>query len=268
MRKFSFLEKIIINFFTPIVAIKVLFKDMVCARQEKNGIRQGKPLTGLKKGKISKDYSVEELKVVGRRYGVTINDIIMAVTSQSIKQYLTKKGDTETELFKLSMQFSLREAPESIKEFELKNNFAMMTIPLQLHSDFETGLTKIKKQMDLIKRSFDPFGVYFLVKITTLLPTVLAKLVSLDMTRKISLVFSNVPGPKKPLIISGKTVHSIVFFAPGMGNLNASLNIVSHADVLKVACVSDNSLIQDPALMIDLFEKNFEVIMEDTKKSK
>ncbi len=81
MRKFSFFEKIIINLLTPIVSIKVLFKDMLCAKKEKNGIRSGKTLSGFKKGKISRDYSVEELKIVGRRYGVTINDIIMAVTS-------------------------------------------------------------------------------------------------------------------------------------------------------------------------------------------
>lgn len=102
-----------------------------------------------------------------------------------------------------------------------------------------------------------------MVKLTTLMPTVLSKLISMDMTNKISLIFSNVPGPKQPLVIAGETVQKLVFFAPGMGSLNASLNICSHADILKVGCVSDDSLINDPAFLIELFEKNFDKLLKE-----
>lgn len=79
------LEKIFINICTPFVALKVLIRDSVITSKEKNAIRSGKPLSGLKKGKLSKDYHVSELKKVSRKHNVTINDMLMTVTSVSIK---------------------------------------------------------------------------------------------------------------------------------------------------------------------------------------
>jgi NRPS condensation-like uncharacterized protein len=42
---------------------------------------------------MSKDYSVEQMKQVSKKYGVTINDVLMTITSISLKEYLVSKGD-------------------------------------------------------------------------------------------------------------------------------------------------------------------------------
>ena len=38
------------------------------------------------------------------------------------------------------MQISLRDPPKTVEEFEMKNNFAMMTIPLDLVTSFKDGV--------------------------------------------------------------------------------------------------------------------------------
>lgn len=117
----------------------------------------------------------------------------------------------------------------------------MMTIPLDLVDNFHTDVHDIKSQMDKLKRSIDPMGMYFLVKLTSFLPTILAKLMSQDQAEKISMVFSNVPGPKTPLVFLGKKVEKIIFFAPALGSLSAAISIMSHVDNVKIGCVSDES---------------------------
>jgi len=145
MRKFSLLEKIYINFLVPFVTLKILFKSLFIDKKEKNAIRSGKPLTGIKKGAMSKDYSLEDIKKVSKKYGVTVNDVLMTVTSISLKEYLEAKGDLKAKSINLSMPISLREPPNTVEDFKLKNSFAMVTIPLNLFSEFESGVKKIKQ---------------------------------------------------------------------------------------------------------------------------
>ena len=97
----------------------------------------------------------------------------MTVTSLSLKEYLERVGDKVTKKINLSIPFSLREPPKTVEEFQLKNNFAMLKVPLDLVTDFKSGLFKIKHQMDKLKTSLDPFGMYFMIKINSILPSVL-----------------------------------------------------------------------------------------------
>ena len=50
-------------------------------KKQRNAIRNGKPLKGIKNAAFTKDYSLNEFKTVSRRIGVTINDVLMTVTS-------------------------------------------------------------------------------------------------------------------------------------------------------------------------------------------
>lgn len=74
-------------------------------------------------------------------------------------------------------------------------------------------------------------------------------------------MFTNVPGPKTPLVFTGKKVKKLIFFAPALGTLSGSLSIVSHVNCIKIGCVSDESQIENPHLLIELFNKNFEKVL-------
>ena len=128
----------------------------------------------------------------------------MTLTSVSLHEYLTSKGDFKTKSLHFSMPISLREAPNSADEFELKNNFAMVSIKLDLVDNFEKGLKQIKQNMDKLKRSIEPFAMYYFIYLATLLPSFIANFITKFIASKMSLVFSNVPGPKKPFTFVGK----------------------------------------------------------------
>ena len=84
---------------------------------------------------------------------------MMTVSSNSIKEYMVLKGDSKANSILMSMQYSMREPPKKREDCELVNNFASMTIPLNLYEDFDKGLLPIKKRMLAIKKSIEPFGM-------------------------------------------------------------------------------------------------------------
>ena len=80
----------------------------------------------------------------------------MTLVSISLKEYLEKKGDKNTKEIKINMQYSMSEPPKPAKKFEdikLGNNFAMITLNLKLHNNFENGLQEIRKMTNVLKRS-------------------------------------------------------------------------------------------------------------------
>jgi len=56
---------------------------------------------------------VDELKKRSASLNVTINDLLMTLTSISLKEYLMSKGDKVTSKLKMVVPISLREPPES-----------------------------------------------------------------------------------------------------------------------------------------------------------
>jgi len=80
----------------------------------------------------------------------------------------------------------------------------MMMITLDLTEDFHEALKLVKKRMDALKNSIEPYGMHYFIKISLYLPSILAKVASNYLCDKMSLVFSNVPGPRTPYKIQGK----------------------------------------------------------------
>lgn len=54
-----------------------------------------------------------------------------------------------------------------------------------------------------------------------------------------SIVFSNVPGPREPYIIDGVKSKKMVFLVPGLENIATGISMITHENVLKIAINSD-----------------------------
>ena len=61
------------------------------------------------------------------------------------------------------------------------------------------------------------------------LPEFVRSLLLEMLSEKMSIGFSNVPGPKNPWVVNGKAVDTLGFFMPVMRTLSASISICSHA---------------------------------------
>jgi hypothetical protein len=76
------------------------------------------------------------------------------------------------------------------------------------------------------------------------------------------MVFTNLPGPKTPLIFNGYECKKLMFFVPALGSIGTGISVVSYADIIKVGCISDESMIKDPSHLISIFNENFKRILD------
>jgi hypothetical protein len=83
-------------------------------------------------------------------------------------------------------------------------------LPLQvpLVDNFAEGSLIIQREMNLVKKSPQPFGYFYVIKILMMMPRVISSFLLERYSEYLALVFSNVPGPKNPYYVAGKKVHS------------------------------------------------------------
>lgn len=132
---------------------------------------------------------------------------------------------------------------------------------IDLNTDIEKEIkqVKLRNEHENIKEAQ---GMHLLSKITGILPALLSKIISLDLSRKVSLVYSKFPPLKTPLTFLGKQSSQFLILAPLMGGLNPNINIVFHCGMVKLLCLSDESCISDPQLLISFFNRNVEMLLK------
>lgn len=133
----------------------------------------------------------------------------------------------------------MRPPPKTVNGFTLNNSFALLPLNLNLIDNLETGLERIKKDMLAMKNSIQPIGYFYLATLTMQLPEFIRSALLENFCEKMSIGFSNVPGPKSPWVVGGKTVDTLGFFMPVAKSLCGSISIASHADTVKVGVVTD-----------------------------
>ena len=126
-------------------------KMLIVLPNELNGIKTEKvkeSLTDHKQAAFCPSISTDLIKTRSKALGCTFNDILMTCVSRSLKQYLEEEtGDKDTQAIRLACPFSLRETPTKVNGFTFDNNFAILPLNLNLVSDLDSGLERIKRDM-------------------------------------------------------------------------------------------------------------------------
>jgi diacylglycerol O-acyltransferase len=79
--------------------------------------------------------------------------------------------------------------------------------------------------------------------------------VAIDLfTRKASVMVTNIPGPSERVVIAGKSVTSMVVWAPVSGHLGLGLSALSYAGQLRFGVAADVASIHEPAALCEALE--------------
>ena len=99
--------------------------------RDDNAFTKGKKsMTGNLNLASSKVLSVKEMKVVSKKSGITINDIVMSSMSTALHEYFNLNED-QTELIQVLLPANIRfKFYEKIEDIKLENKFA--GIPLKV----------------------------------------------------------------------------------------------------------------------------------------
>jgi diacylglycerol O-acyltransferase len=149
--------------------------------------------------------------------GGTVNDVVLAVVTGSLRSWLQRRGiRTEGLELRALVPVSIRSEDE---RGNLGNRIALMRGPLPVYvEDPVRRLRTISEAMGHLKRSKQALGAEMISRFNDFAPpTLLAQASRINFsTRLFNLIVTNVPGPQIPLYVLGRELEEVfpVAFLP------------------------------------------------------
>ena len=212
--------------------------------------------------------ALDRIKKVGKAINTaTLNDVLIATVTGAMRRYLKTRNTPVNELdLRVTVPVNIRKPGT---EFELGNKFSLVFLPLPVHlEDPILRLKEVKKRMDRLKKSPDPYINFGLLSSIGYLPPGIAKKAAAVFGNKASGVLTNVPGPRQPLYFAGEKIEKFMFWVPRSGRIGLGISILSYNENVIVGIVSDEGLMPDPEVLLEGFEDEFNHLLDLVQSGK
>jgi WS/DGAT/MGAT family acyltransferase len=217
-------------------------------------------LTGVKRVAWARPIPLHEVKTIGKATGCTVNDVLMSTAAGAIGGYLREQDvDTAGLEIRASVPVNLRAADEP---HTLGNKFGLVfvSLPVGQRNPLQR-LLGMNQTMDSLKKSLQPEMTLQVLGLLGLLPATLQTLAVETLSRKSSVVASNVPGAQAPIYMCGQQISEMYFWVPQSGSIGVGISILSYAGQVCFGVISDTGLIAEPHALVDRFEPEFEKLL-------
>jgi WS/DGAT/MGAT family acyltransferase len=204
------------------------------------------PLVVAKRVAWSAAIPVEDVKVIGRALGGTINDVLVTAVAGGLRRYLEVRGHQPNERlnFRAAMPVNLRPLE---KMSDLGNQFGLIFLSLPVGIlDPAKRLAELRRRATALKRSTEPVVVYGILRAMGLSPRLIQKLVVRIFATKATAVMTNIPGPRQTIFLAGKPITDVFFWVPQSGRVGLGVSICSYAGHVRLGVGTDAGLVPDP----------------------
>lgn len=194
---------------------------------------------------------LEDVKKLKKVFGVTVNDVVMALCAGAMRRWLEEHDALPPEPLITMVPLSVR-TPEQAGS--AGNQISIMLAPLPTHvGDPAERLAEVTKAMGEAKKRYQPLPATWLVDFSGMLPAALGGLSARAMMRYLgatsplfNLVVSNVPGAQIPLYLAGARLlgqYPVSAITDASGGLN--ITVMSYHGQLDFGLVACRELIPD-----------------------
>lgn len=211
---------------------------------------------------------LDRIKKLGKAISsATLNDVLIATVTGSMRRYLKTRNTPINELdLRVTVPVNVRKPGT---EFELGNKFSLVFLKLPVFlEDPILRLKEVKRRMDRLKVSADPYVNFGLLSAIGFLPAAAAQKAAQFFGNKASAVMTNVPGPKKPLYFAGGKISNIMFWVPRSGAIGLGISILSYNGKVTIGIASDKGLMPDPETLLEGFEDEFNYLIDIVQSGK
>lgn len=191
-------------------------------------------------------------KAIKDALGGTVNDVVLAVVTGSLRNWLQGRGvRTEGLELRALVPVSIRTEDE---RGNLGNRIALMRGPLPVYvEDPVRRLRVISQEMEGLKRSKQALGAEVISRFNDFAPpTLLAQASRINFsTRLFNTIVTNVPGPQLPLYVLGREMEEVfpVAFLPE--NHALAVAIMSYNGKIGFGLLADYDSMEDVELIGD-----------------
>ena len=202
---------------------------------------------------------LDDVKLIGRAVGGTVNDVVMSAATGAMRRYMLSRGEPVKDLnFRAVIPFNLRKPSRRI---ELGNKFGLVFLSLPIGiADPVDRLRELKQRMDALKDTAEPIVTFGILGLIGLLPNRLEDIVVEIFGKKGTLVMTNVPGPRQKLFLAGAPIGEMMFWVPQSGRLGLGISILSYNNQVMIGVASDSSLVPDPEVIVAGFHEELEAL--------
>jgi diacylglycerol O-acyltransferase / wax synthase len=218
-----------------------------------------------KRAAWSEALPLDDFKAIGKAYGATVNDVLVAAATGALRRYMERRGDSTAGVaIRASVPVNLRPLDRA---HELGNAFGLvfLTLPVGI-ADPARRLRAIKKEMDGLKQSPEALVAFGVLSLLGLAPAEVEQVGLRFFGSKATAVLTNVPGPRQPLYLAGRKIDRVMFWVPQSGHLGLGLSIISYAGGVMLGVATDAALVPDPERIVDAFKTEFDAMKKAALK--
>ncbi len=201
-----------------------------------------------------------DIKLIKDHFGVTFNEVILALVGGSMRDYLLALGELPDEALRTSIAVSLRTANDD--EFSNRVTVSSVTLATDLADPVER-IRVIAEETEAVKQEAHSGGNKGVMEFIQILPPVMVNAM-LSMTPPdkvtamagVNLVVSSVRGSPKPMYIGGAkmtAMYPMSIIMPG-GGINVTC--VSYAGNVDFGITIEPDIVPDPWRIVDGLHKS------------
>jgi len=205
-------------------------------------------------------FPLDEVKVMGKALGCSINDVLLAMAAGALRAYLEERGDPVDGIeIRAIVPVNLRPAGDGK---QLGNRFGLVFLELPVGVDHPLErLFEVRRRMQALKGSYQPVIALGLLHTVGYGPKMLQEQVTSLLSQNASLVMTNVPGPQHPLHFAGRRIRELDFWVPQSGGIGMGLSILSYDGKIQFGVIADAGLVPDPESLVSRFHDEFDRLM-------
>lgn len=188
---------------------------------------------------------LEDIKVIGRHTGTTVNDVLLAALAGALGDYLVERG-TPLQDVRVMVPVNLRPLDAPLPP-ELGNEFGFYFVDLPTGSmPPRERLTETHRRLEEIKGSPEALVAFGVLAGLGASPKVVEDIGVAFFGSKAAGVVTNVPGPRQPVYLAGARVAGLIGWVPRAGDMGFGVSISSYAGQVTVGFSTDADLMPDP----------------------
>ena len=193
---------------------------------------------------------LEEIKAVKNAFGMTLNDVVMTLTTSALRRWLLDHDALPSTPIVVAVPVSIRSEDVGGEG----NLVSVMLAEMPTHlADPAERLQFVRASMNEAKEQFQTVPATILQDLSAVIPTALSGLAARSLFRLVTvpglpfnLFVSNVPGPQMPLYVAGGRVTGI-YPVSAVTDMTGALNITlfSYDGALDFGLIAAREVVPD-----------------------
>ena len=225
------------------------------------------PFSLAKRVAWSEPVAIADVKAIGALADAKVNDVLVAGMTGALRAYLKGRGvDVGHTTLRAMVPVDLRPPGRAL---ELGNDFGLVLLELAVGA--RTPLERLrqtKANMDALKRSAEPVAMRLLFDVFGRTPKLVSDIPSSMLSRKASVVMTNVAGSPRTLYAAGVPIERVMFWVPHPGeHLGMGISILSYRGYATLAIVADAHLVPDPETITRQFQREFVTLLSAARRA-